>query len=627
MTSVSQLLHQIADPTLTHNERARLRCQLAKELEDAGNYEAAREAMGDLWLRVGDHPTLQDLDEDTAAEVLLRAGVLTGWIGCVKQVEDAQESAKNLISESIARFQALDISIKVAEAQTEIGYCYWREGAFDEARIILNEALSRMANRADDLKALALLRLAIVEKVTLRLNDALQLLMEAAPILDKSSNHSLRGRLHNELTAVLVMLGEAERRSDYTDRALIEAAAASYHFEQAGHRRYQAYVENNLGMLFCTLGRYSDAHQHLDRAQALFTSMRDRAHIAQVDDTRAKVLLAEGRVADAEKLVRLAVRTLEKSGQQSLWAEAMTTHGIALARLGQHPNARLTLQSAVEVAQTAGDLEGAGQTSLTIIEELGAHLPAQDLSATFDLAAELLTGTQHPATKDRLVICARRVMHLIGVLPTPPKWKGFSLHEAVRRFESPIIERALREAGGVVARAAQLLGINRQTLDTMLRVGRHKDLLHLRTPVAPRRTSLMFRDELNCPDTRAVSVLHVEDDALVSEGVRVALEDEGWSVETCGDGAAALERLQSSTRYDVLIFDNNLPDIDGIELIRRTRALAHRQQTPIIVFSGDDVETRARRAGATAFLLKLTGTPLIAETVARLLARKKGSEG
>jgi tetratricopeptide (TPR) repeat protein len=542
MTSVSQLLRQIADPTVTHNERAHLRCQLAKELEDIGNYETAREAMGDLWSRVGERPKLEGLDRATAAEVLLRVGVLTGWLGSAKRIDDAQALAKDLISESLGRLNAEQI----AEAQSELAICYWREGAFDEARVILNEALSRMAIRADDLKALILLRLAIVEKVTQRLSDALRLLMEAAPLLDKSSNHSLRGRFHNELTSVLAMLGEAERRSDYVDRALIEAAAASYHFEQAGHRRYQACVENNLGMLFCTVGRYSEAHEHLDRAQALFTGMKDVAHIAQVDDTRAKVLLAEGRVADAEKLVRSAVNVLEKGGQQSLLAEALTTHGIVLARLSQHQRALLTLQRAVEVAHNAGDLESAGQTSLTIIEEVGEHLSAQDLSITFDMAAESLSSTQHPATKDRLVVCARRAMHLIGVLPTPLKWKGFSLYEAVCRFESPIIERALREAGGVVARAAQLLGINRQTLDTMLRVGRHKDLLHLRTPVAPRRSSLMFRDELNCPDTRAVSVLHVEDDALVSSGVRVALEDEGWSVETCEDGATGLERLQST---------------------------------------------------------------------------------
>ncbi len=156
----------------------------------------------------------------------------------------------------------------------------------------------------------------------------------------------------------------------------------------------------------------------------------------------------------------------------------------------------------------------------------------------------------------------------------------------------------------------------------MLHVGRHKDLAHLRTPVEPRRSSLMFRDELNCPDIHAVSVLHVEDDAFVTGGVRVTLDAEGWSVETCEDGATALERLQSRARYDVLIFDNNLPDIDGIELIRQTRALAHRQQTPIIMLSGDDVKMEARRAGANTLLKKPTDMLLLAENVARLLACK-----
>jgi hypothetical protein len=49
----SQLLHQIADPALPPDERARLRCRLARQLEDVGNYDAAREAMGELWPRAG----------------------------------------------------------------------------------------------------------------------------------------------------------------------------------------------------------------------------------------------------------------------------------------------------------------------------------------------------------------------------------------------------------------------------------------------------------------------------------------------------------------------------------------------------------------------------------------------
>ena len=491
--------------------------------------------------------------------------------------------------------------------------------------MILQEALSRLPNGEG--RAIALLRLAIVEGSLKRYNDALRIDLEAAPLFDKSTNNAHRGKFHNQFGFVLKNLGAMEKRQDYIDRALIEFAAASYYFEQAGHRRYQACVENNLGMLFGTARKFAEAHEHLDRAQALFTSMKDQVHTAQVDDTRAKVLLAEGRTAEAERLVRSAVQTLERGGEQSLLAEALTTHGIALARGGKHRVARLTLQRAIEVAQNAGDTEAAGLAALTILEELGDHLPSDDLSATYDRAADFLSRSGNQEHKDRLLDASRRVLFLVGVLPTPPTWKGFNFYDAVIRYEARIIQRALREAGGVVTRAAALLGIGRQSLESMLRgKGRHASLAQMRAPVEHRRSSLMFRDEVDCPELRAVCVLHVEDDSVIAEGVSVALEGEGWSVETCVSGAAALEKLESGERYDVLIFDNELPDTTGIELTRRTRALAHRQQTPIIMFSGGDVEMEARRVGANKFLRKPGDVALIPETVALLLARKKGRE-
>lgn len=623
----SQLIHQIADPTLTPDERALLRCQLSKELEEIGNYEAAREAMGELWQRVGERPNLEGLKQPTVAEVLLRAGVLTGQIGSVKLFENAQELSKNLISESIRSFEALGRSKKVAEARTELAQCYWREAAYDEAGLILREALSRLDDTDRKLKAVALYRSAIVAKLATRHNDALRFYNEAALFFEGVNNDSLKGKFHNGYANLLVHLGRTERRTDYIDRAFIEFAASSYHFEQAGHRRYQACVENNIGYLFYTIKKFSEAHQHLDRAQALFTSMKDDVHTAQVDDTRARVLLAEGRTTEAEKLIRFAVQVLEKGGEQSLLAEALTTHGIALARVGNHRVARLTLQRAVEVAQNAGNTEDAGLAALTILEELADHMPAQDLSATYERAAGLLANSVHQDHKDRLLAASCRVLYLLGILPSPPTWKGFNLNDAVHRFEARLIERALREAGGIISRAAQMLGIGRTNLDAMLHRGRHKALAYLRTPVEPRRASLMFRDEVDCPDTRTVSILHVEDDATVADAVNMTLADEGWSVETCPDGAEALERLEGGARYDVLIFDNQLPGLGGVELIRRTRALAHRQQTPIIMFSGNDgVEAQAKRAGANMFLRKPADLSLIAETVARLLARKKGRE-
>jgi CheY-like chemotaxis protein len=626
MNLTTRLLHRIAEPGLTPDERAQLRCQLAQHLEEVGNYEAAREALGDLWQGIGERPALDDLDQSTAAEALLRVGVLSGWLGCVEQVEGAQKTAKDLIHESIRRFEALSNDEKMAEAQMELGYCYWREGAFDEARVMLREALGRLTDKAGDLKAVTLLRSAAVEKVSNRLNDALHILMEAAPLFEASSNHTIKGRFHNEYGTVLKNLGRDERRSDYTDRALIEYAAASYHFEQAGHTRYQAYVENNLGYLYGTIQKFAEAHEHLDRAQALFTSLKDKAHIAQVDDTRARVLLKEGRILEAEKFARSAVQVLEEDDQQALFAEALTTHGTALARLGQYQRARLVLQSAIEVAQKAGDIEDAGLAALAIIEDLGEQLTCDDLNATYQRALDLLSASRNLATLTRLSTCAQRVLFLIGGLPGPLTWKGFILKKAVRRYEGRVIERALKEAGGIVTRASRLLGYkNHNSLIKKLNT-HHPDLLKARTQAKPRKQSLMFISDSD-RETQPLSILHVEDNRMVADAVKEALELEGWRVETCRDAATALQSLEGPAHYDVLIFDHKLPDMEGVELIRRTRQLPGRKHTPVIILSASDVEQEAHGAGANAFLRKPNDMTIIAETIARLLARKPKDKG
>ena len=128
-----------------------------------GEYEEAREVLSGLWPRIDQRPQLTGLEQSTSAEVLLRAGVFTGWIGSKNQIADAQEKAKNLISESLTIFESLSYRKKIAEAQTELALCYWRTGEINEARDLLNAALARLTTDSE-LKAKAVLRLAIVEK-------------------------------------------------------------------------------------------------------------------------------------------------------------------------------------------------------------------------------------------------------------------------------------------------------------------------------------------------------------------------------------------------------------------------------------------------------------------------------
>jgi tetratricopeptide (TPR) repeat protein len=103
-------------------------------------------------------------------------------------------------------------------------------------------------------------------------------------------------------------LGELQKRQDYIDRALIENAGASQYLQEAGHTRHAARVENNLGYLLYRLGRYDEAHQHLEHACRMFIDLKDSISVAQVNDSRAQVYLAQGRYAEAETVSFGAVK-------------------------------------------------------------------------------------------------------------------------------------------------------------------------------------------------------------------------------------------------------------------------------------------------------------------------------
>jgi len=627
MKSKRNLLHELTDQNLSVNQRAQARCQLAIQLETEGDYEAARQAMGELWQRVGERPVLEGLDEETKGAVLLRAGVLTGWLGSAKQINGAQESAKDLITGSIEIFEALRGRSRSAEGLIELACCYWREGKFDEARVVVNEALNRLSESDIELKAKALLRSAIIEKDSKRFGDALRIHTEAAPFFQQLENHCLIGSFHNDFAIVLRNLGTIENRQDYIDRALIEYAAAAYHFEQAGHIRYQACVENNLAFLFWKVKRFSDAHKHLDRAQILFVRLKDDLHGAQVDETRARVLLEERRLLEAEKAARRAVRTLETGDAPYLLAEALTTHAIALARLRHSVEARSAFERAISVAAQAGDTQRAGLAALTLVEELGGDLTNDELCIVTDRAKSFLSGSRDIATVRRLAINACNVLSVVRKhleLPRSVDWITFSFPDAVHRYEAHFIKLAVQAAGGKPTRTARLLRLKgHQALDSLLKKHPEITVTRRKRSIIPADTVVQPRTE----STRTIRILHVEDNDIVAGMAKEMLEAQGWQVDSCTDGNEGLERISGNVHYDLLLLDYDLPGMSGLELVRRARKLAHRARTPIVVLSATPIGAPASEAGADVFLQKPQDVTALVETISQLLDEREEKAG
>lgn len=474
-------------------------CELAKGFEEAGEFESAAETLRPFWSGLLHRPEIEGLPRDAAAELLLRTGALNGWLGSAKQVTGAQEFAKDLISESASIFETLGNIEKVAEARNDLAICYWREGGLDEARVNLRLVFDGLGEIKSEQRLRALLNSAIVEKAATRDHEALRIYREAAPHFDFSKNHALKGKFHNAHATLLKSLGLSEKREEYIDAALVEFAAASFHFEQVGFYRFQASVENNVGFLFASIGHFNQAREHVSQARRLFVKLGDQGGAAYADDTLAQVYLLEGKSDEAERIARRAVQTLKPGGEQAVLAEALTTHGKALARLRQTQAAKATLDQAVEIAQDAGNPDRGGIAAVTAIEELSDYLSADALQKYYREAETLLAKSQNLGIKARLGECARRLLatalagaesmdQVTGETGSLPE--GFSLDAEVLRYEGNLIRRALQESGGSVTRAARTLGVTHQGLAFILN-GRHSDLLAIRTPVKRRRRSII----------------------------------------------------------------------------------------------------------------------------------------
>jgi CheY-like chemotaxis protein len=118
----------------------------------------------------------------------------------------------------------------------------------------------------------------------------------------------------------------------------------------------------------------------------------------------------------------------------------------------------------------------------------------------------------------------------------------------------------------------------------------------------------------------SLTILYAEDNRLVSDAVRDLLEAEGWRVEFCSDGNAAMNRIAGGFPYDLLLLDNELPGASGMELTRYARNLPRYRTTPIVMLSATDCRSDARGAGADLFLRKPDDIHALVGAVRRLTA-------
>lgn len=120
------------------------------------------------------------------------------------------------------------------------------------------------------------------------------------------------------------------------------------------------------------------------------------------------------------------------------------------------------------------------------------------------------------------------------------------------------------------------------------------------------------------------SVLLVEDDPLIGQGLELGLRSRGFGLTWLDKGAAVPSLLREQT-FDVLVLDLGLPDVDGIDLLQQIRRQAN--NIPIIVLTArDSVKNRIAGLdhGADDYVIKPTSTDELAARIRAVARRHSG---
>jgi len=399
--SRESLPDQIASIDLTLSEQVQVYCAIAREQIDIGNYDAACQILRPWW-QFGDWPLLERLDQKSCADLLFTAGELAGCVASSRQLPKGQKHGEALLNGSIALFEQLGLRRHSSEGRIELALCYYRQGLFDLGRVVLLRVLDNIDNA--DLRNLALIRLACLERHAGRLKDALARLIEASTIVELSGPW-VTGRCNLELASTYKDLAIAEEISSYFDNARLFYLRALYEFEAVGNHRLAAIVENNLGYLLLIVKNFPEAELHLLRARRAFASFVDRIRCAQVDDSLAQLYLAQGDFANARVAIERAVLIMEDGDEDAVLAEALRTKGTIYCRLKLYNEAKRILEDAYNLAARCGDVEGAGRALIVLIEEIACTLDEEDRQSLASRIRTLLTSSQELSINRRVRKC------------------------------------------------------------------------------------------------------------------------------------------------------------------------------------------------------------------------------
>ena len=117
------------------------------------------------------------------------------------------------------------------------------------------------------------------------------------------------------------------------------------------------------------------------------------------------------------------------------------------------------------------------------------------------------------------------------------------------------------------------------------------------------------------------TIMVVDDSASIRQVVRIALNGAGYNVIEASDGKDALSKL-TGDKIHLVISDVNMPNMDGISLVKELKKNPRYKFTPVIMLTteaGKDKMAEGKAAGAKAWVVKPFQPPQMLDAVSKLI--------
>jgi len=393
------------------------------------------ELLKPVWNDFGSRPLVDNYSPPVAAEILLRCGSLLSYISHFKQLP-YQDMARNWLTESAEIFTQVENPDKVAEAETDLGMAYWREGRFEEALIWLQTAAARITNPINSVsiknisyQLLALNSINTAESIQAGIN-----LVKEKDIYAELTNDS-RVKVHYYNNSA-VMMSRIGNLPDALDRHLI----TRQYCKEVGNLLGEALAENNIGYIYKELRQYKKAVYHANIGLDSFVKQEIIARQGDCLDTLAQIYLEMGELPTALKYIDRSIELLSPFGV-----------GISSPRaqvdIGDYPSLINSLHTKARILLRQNRVDGA----LLIFCEY-TELAKEHISQ--------LCADRYAAAFAKLIFAKT----------------GAALPDENSAYEKELIRTALTETDGTLPSAAEKLSITADELRNIM-VSRHPDLL------------------------------------------------------------------------------------------------------------------------------------------------------